>query len=328
MEIEMYSPAEITYPPSVRKVLVACNAVPQPPDSNCLHTVNGIYLEDCKAPADSALGDACRYLGKALVAAEYFDDVLLFDGKLRADSNGYNLYRKASAADVQALCDETGAHALITFDRLTFYTQKEIKAVDGYLNGTISVYINGIAGSYLPEEGDKPYAVIVADSIFLSEWGETQAQVNSRLPSPEEALRIAARYVAEKVSSTFVPHWERGNRWIYTNSGSRWKEGSAYAAAGKWEAAAERWQALFDAAAGKRTRARLASNLALCHELTGNLEQARGYASISASLLLEDEGAESYYTLLQSQYEKTLKQRIEDDRKLNRQLQEPPPMMF
>lgn len=328
MEIEMYSPAEITYPPYVRKILIADNAIAQPSDSNCLHIVKGVYLDDCSAPADSALSDACRFLGQSLVETNYFDDVLLFDNKLRTDSDGYNLYSTVSPDDVQALCDETGADALITFDRLIFYTQKEIKAVDGYLNGTIKVYINGIAGSYLPAEDQKPYAVVVVDSVFITEWGDSQAQIDSQLPSPEEALRIAARYVAAKIRDTFVPHWERGNRWIYTSPQSRWKEASAYAAAGKWDAAAERWQILFDNSAGKRTRARLASNLALCNELTGNLRQARDYAQTSSSLMTEHDGEASYYALLQKQYENVLLQRIEDDRKLNLQLQDPPPMIF
>ncbi|MDR2497776.1 MAG: DUF6340 family protein [Tannerellaceae bacterium] len=328
MEIEMYSPAEITYPSGVRKVLIADNALPQPPDTNCVYLVGGIYREKCSAAADSALRDACRFLGKALVEANYFDDVLLLDEKLRKDSANYYIYRKIPPEEVQALCEETGADAIITFDRLIFNTKKEISKSEGYVNGAISVYVNGIAGSYLPDGAEKPVAVLVSDSIFWSEWGESEKQVNSLLPTPEEALRIAARYVSEKICAAFVPHWESGQRWIYTSSGSRWKEGTAYAIAEKWDAAAECWQQLFDKTTNQQNRARLASNLALCDELTGKLEEAHAYASTSATLFAEFQGEEALPTLLQNQYMKRLDQRIDDDRKLNLQLQLPAIMEF
>ncbi|MDR2496841.1 MAG: DUF6340 family protein [Tannerellaceae bacterium] len=328
MEIEMYRPAEISYPREVRKALIVDNALPQPPDTNCVYYVGGIYREQCTASADSALRDACRFLGNALVEANYFDDVLLFDEKLRNDSANYYIYRKIPPEEVQALCEETGADAIISFDRLIFHSKKEIKSSDGYTNGTISVYVNGIAGSYLPNDAARPVAVLVSDSIFWSEWGESERHVNSLLPTPEEALRIAAGYVGEKICSAFVPHWESGQRWIYTSSGSRWKEGTAYAAAGKWDAAAECWQKLFDKTTNKANRARLASNIALCHELTGNLEQAHAYVTTSVTLFDEIQGEEDLHTLLQKQYMRMLEQRIEDDSKLNLQLQEAAPMVF
>lgn len=76
--IETYNPAEVTFPENVAKVLIVNNAVPQPEDAGYEYTLQGEKQDTCKAKADSALFDACRTLGEAIVEASYFNDVLLY----------------------------------------------------------------------------------------------------------------------------------------------------------------------------------------------------------------------------------------------------------
>ena len=74
--IETYNPAEVTFPENVAKVLIVNNAVPQPEDAGYEYTLQGEKQDTCKAKADSALFDACRTLGEAIVEASYFNDVI------------------------------------------------------------------------------------------------------------------------------------------------------------------------------------------------------------------------------------------------------------
>ena len=69
--IETYNPAEVTFPENVAKVLIVNNAVPQPEDAGYEYTLQGEKQDTCKAKADSALFDACRTLGEAIVEASY-----------------------------------------------------------------------------------------------------------------------------------------------------------------------------------------------------------------------------------------------------------------
>ena len=87
--IETYNPAEVTFPENVAKVLIVNNAVPQPEDAGYEYTLQGEKQDTCKAKADSALFDACRTLGEAIVEASYFNDVLLYHDAVRKDNQAF-----------------------------------------------------------------------------------------------------------------------------------------------------------------------------------------------------------------------------------------------
>jgi hypothetical protein len=321
--IETYNPSDITYPKSVRKVLVVDNALPQAPDTGYSYLISGADQGASRANADSALFDACRALGNALVDANYFDDVLLFDVGTRQD-NTFLADVKLTTEQVQSLCEETGADAVISFDRLLFNMKREVSKniFEGYFNGTIRIDIMGIARSYLPDKNKQPTTVLIADSIFWMESGVSIAYLDFILPTPDDALRTAAKYIGTKISSAFVPHWNEETRWYFTGIGSHWKKASAYAGAEKWESASESWQSLYEKASGWKEKAKSASNLALCYEMSGDLKKAGELASESYGLFLKNKGEESAYTLIQKQYMLTLEKRLQDDRKLNLQIGE------
>lgn len=121
--IETYNPAEVTFPENVAKVLIVNNAVPQPEDAGYEYTLQGEKQDTCKAKADSALFDACRTLGEAIVEASYFNDVLLYHDAVRKDNQAF-LDTKLTQGQVVSLCDETGADAVISIDRLLFDMKK------------------------------------------------------------------------------------------------------------------------------------------------------------------------------------------------------------
>jgi hypothetical protein len=306
----------------VRKVLVVNNALPQSPETGYSYTLRGIPQDTCLAYADSALFDACNALGTALVEADFFDDVLLFDGGTRED-NSPLMDVKLTFEQVQALCEETGADAVISFDRLLFNMKKDVLTIfDGYFDGTVRVDIMGVARSYLPDKSKPTVTVLASDSVFWMESGISLAHLNAVLPPPDDALRIAAQYIGAKIAPAFVPHWNDEIRWYFTGLGAYWKEASAYAAAEKWEGAYIRWQNLYEKASSWKQKAKSASNLAFYYEMSGELQRAYDLASESYDLFLKNKGEDYTYTLIQKQYVQTLSKRVQDDKKLNLQFGE------
>jgi tetratricopeptide (TPR) repeat protein len=320
--IETYKPSEITYPNHVRKVLIVNNALPQAPDTGYEYTIAGVRQDTCRAYADSALFDACRSLGLALVEADFFDDVRLFEEGTRKDTSQTSVHTdsKLTVEEVQALCEETGTDAVISFDRLLFNTKKNIAIYpDSYYEGTIKIKAMGVARRYLPDKNEAAATVLVSDSLSWSDWGYSVKQVNNELPAPNEALRIAAQYIGTKIHTAFVPYWENENRWYYGGLGTRWKTASAYAAAEKWDEAFERWQQIYDKASGWKDKAKSASNLAFYYEINGNIEKALELATIAYQLFEKQKGEENVYTQIQKFYALALTGRIEDEKKLNLQ---------
>jgi hypothetical protein len=320
LEIQTCNPAEITYQDNIRKVVIVGNALPQRPDTGCEYIVAGKKLP-CEAHADSTINDACKALGHALIETDYFDDILLLDISPERDTTRLFSDDKISAEIVTAICEDTGADALISFDRLLFNSRREfIARPEGYIEGQISVRINAIVRSYIPEQAGEPTTVLFSDSISISDWDYDIDRLGSKLPDPSEALRLAAGYTGEKIYTTFVPHWINEQRWYYSGYTAKWKKATACAIAEKWSAAATAWLELYNSRVSERDKAKLASNLALYHELTGDLQQARLYAETASRIFSEISAEDDPFAFIQDQYKQTIAQRILDNEKLNLQI--------
>jgi tetratricopeptide (TPR) repeat protein len=128
--------------------------------------------------------------------------------------------------------------------------------------------------------------------------------------------------MGHKMHTYFVPHWSTDARWYYKNFSSEWKRATVFAAAKKWEEAAEVWMPLFEKTTQWKRKARLASNLALCYEIKGDFSKALEYAQTSYDLFAKFTDEENTYRKIQQLYLTNLKKREESDRKLSEQLGE------
>lgn len=321
-QIETYNPSEVTFPGSVKEVLVVNHAVPQPADAGHKSQVLGEEVKAVRAEADSALYDACRSLGEAMMRSTYFSDVLIYNDTLRTDSLYYS-DQKLTGEETRRVCGQTGADAVVSLDRLIFQMARDVVPFGGgFVMGKVNVEMKGVFRTYLPTR-DLPLAtVIVEDSVQFIESAETLELLESYLPEPTEALRIAARYLGTKVSDNFVPHWKQENRWYYTSVSARWKEASAYASNGEWEQAGQRWLSLYERAKPGKSKAKLASNLALAAEMRGEFEKALEWATQSYGQFSKALGEEADETKLALLYQKALSERVTANRKLNAQFGE------
>ncbi|MDO4756207.1 MAG: DUF6340 family protein, partial [Parabacteroides sp.] len=256
--IETYNPAEVTFPKSVRKVLVVNNALPQPEDMGYVYKLYGELQDTVRLVADSALFDACRSLGSSIAKETFFQDVLLFHDGTRMDTRFMD-DDKLSQATVKRLCRETGTDAIISFDRLLFKVEKNVYPLSGFVGGDVQVRVNSVIRSYLPDRNSPLATVYVEDSLYWSEGAESLYILKQYLPTANEAVRAAADYIGKKATPNFIPHWDRETRWIYKSEGARWKEATAYARSDNWEEAVVRWQAIYDGSTKWREQAKAAS---------------------------------------------------------------------
>ncbi|MDH6312691.1 hypothetical protein M2137_001466 [Parabacteroides sp. PFB2-10] len=321
LDIETYNPATITFPEKVKKVLVVNNAVPQSSDVGYELKIYGIEQDTCRAVADSALYYACKSLGNAIVEANYFEDVLLYNSPTRTDDL-YLADEKLSYNKVRMLCRETGADAVITFDRLLFQMKKNVIAyLGGYVSGETKVNASGVIRVYLPERTSPMTTIMVSDSVAIFEMADDLMQLNEIMPSPDESLSIAGRVIGHNSYPLFVPYWQEEPRWYFKGNGARWKEATAYADAQKWDQAAELWNLLYQNGRGK-AKAKAASNMAFYEEMQGRLQKAYDWSILSYDLFVAHQGKESKEVELLGAYKQALAERIAADTKLNIQFGE------
>lgn len=321
MSIETHKPAEITFPAMVSKVLIVNNAVPQPEKSGYEYKLMGVLQDTARAKADSALFDIGRALGVSILETNYFNDVLLFHEGTRKDDK-YLSDEKLSQSAVQALCEESGADAVISIDRLLFDMTKSTASFSSNIfYSFINVKIASVMRAYIPERESPLATVLMADSVDWSERAETLKELEQYLPSPEEALRESAKYIGNIAAPNFVPHWNNEVRWFYTDISTDWKQASAYASAQKWEAAEEVWLSTYNKTKNETSKAKLASNIAFAKEMQGNYPEALEWAE-KARLSFQKKGENTRNYQLLEEYSKALQERINENRKLNIQFGE------
>lgn len=318
--IETFHPAEITFPDQVSNVLIVNNAVPQPPESGCFSEINGVAQDACHAGADSAITAACYSLGKAIAGADYFNDVLYYNEPTRND-NDYLSEKRLTAQQVNSLCLSNNADAIISLDRLLFTSHRSILEPGfGYWEGNLKVQANALFRVHIPGRESALATLIVEDSVFWNEAAQNPDVLNLFLPSPDAALTMAGTYIGDRTFPNFVPFWMNDARWYYPGIATTWKEGVAYIKANKWESAQQIWEENYNGARRNIQKAKAASNLALCHEMLGELEEARKWAELSLRLFTGSSHRNEENKTLLKQYVTVLASRITTDKKLNQQM--------
>ena len=319
--IETYNPAGITFPQEVKKLLVVNHAAPQPEVPYKTTLTN--RPDSFKISSDSALFVFCRTLGTEIAASPYFEDVRLLEESYRADRYFFS-DRMLTSDDVSLLCEEHEVDAIISLDKLMFQINESVQnALAFELEGWLDVEISGVIRAYLPGR-DTPLSTIeLADTIY-PQLSLYVLDITSVVVDADILLKDVAESVARHSLVNFIPYWSGDARWYYTSANAQWKEAAAYAASDKWELAYEKWKKLYDSTmeSSWKSKSRLASNLAVSSELTGDFPKALYWATESFRLLEGKVTENDSYFKLQKMYVDVLKYRILADKRLHIQLKE------
>jgi hypothetical protein len=319
--IETYAPASITFPRNVKKILILNHAAAQPkvPFSSAVRTAP----DSLGIASDSALVDFCRTTGRLIAESPRFEDVRLYEGPYRTDP-AFSSDAPLTGSEIRRLCGEHDVQAVISLDRLLFSIHEDvwkISAIDELHEWQIRV--SGVMRTCFPDGNTAPNAIYLLDTV-IPQLTSNNGWADLPVPTPEQLLREVAAHVATKAYVHFVPYWREDTRWYYVSSGSRWKEASAFAAAERWERAVAVWEALYEKSVSWKAKARLASNLALGAELGGRLTAAWQWATLAHQYFAAHLDADDATVRLQKAYVEALEQRMEEDKILQRQMEQFP----
>lgn len=319
LTIEAFKPAEVTFRPGTKKIILVNNAVSQPADWGFHREFFGKESPDT-IRTDSAAWDACRRLGMAIQDQRYFEDVLLWNDTVRHDDAYYSA-TTLTPEQVERICRESGADAVISLDRLLFRQNRKIHGPAGIFIGEIEAYTDGILRSYQPGESRPLATVAISDSLFWEDMTTGLTQLNRLLPTGEEAVRELAGYAGERMYTYFIPHWKPENRRYYQVTGARWKEAEVFLAHNKWEEAASCWEGIFQKEKNPVKKGKAAFNLALANEIRGDFRQALHWLEVSTDCFRKAGAEKNKEPILWAQvYRTVLQERIEENKQLNRQI--------
>lgn len=323
LNIETLTPADITFPLDMRRILIVNNTLPQ--DDVPFESSLRQWPATVPISADSTAIDFCRTLGVTLAEFDGFDDIRLLEGHLRKDLSPVSA-PVLKREEVELLCEEHETDVVISLDRLIFRLNEYAdNPFDIQMREVMHVEISGILRVYVPGRENPMTTIVLTDTLISVLWLDpNNKEVWDLLFSddPTNLFRESARYMANEARTYFIPYWNEDVRWYFTSSIAQWKEATAYAESKRWDKALNIWRELYGRATSWRQRARLCSNLALGEELTGDLAQALYYAKLSHQLMHDHLGADDTATKKQEVFVNVLTNRITEEQKLRLQMAE------
>lgn len=156
---------------------------------------------------------------------------------------------------------------------------------------------------------------LIIDTLFAQEtqpFYETVQDALHRLPEPKELVLDASRKAGELYAERVSPKWVEEIRFFYTDGSQTMNRAAKYCEEQDWSNAIELWLDYVENTDPQKA-ATAAFNMALGCEMTGNYELALEWLDIARK-------KDARYENISKQYEKVLKERIDEKAKIDSEL--------
>ncbi len=324
MSIETREPAQVTLPTNVKSVLIVNNVVEQPEDvGHMLKSIGKSQPDRITVSSDSVAIFYTEALAQFMGEENYFDEVKYAQRPLRTD-NEFWQEKPLLPEQMNELRSRTNVDAIISLDKLIIQTHKtELYEQQGYKYAGLTGKISSILRVYLPTMEGRIPAVQYADSLYWEGFDiqDEGAYADLMLPSAEDAMKQLAVKAAEKMTSVFSPHWIQQDRWYYTLSNSKMKEGESYAKSAQWQNAIDSWKQFYDNEKSQLNKAKAASNIALAYEMLDDMDSAYEWAVTAENLFNASTSGNSLERRRALLFKNEIERRRDTSNKLNMQVQ-------
>ncbi len=267
LSIDALIPAKYSIPPEIKSVVVVDNSpvfrgdkVNKIKFDNRISYLDTIWYDDFGMNVVNSLKDE-------LIARKFYDTVYV-------DSNEkYKRGTKFSPSQINAICKEYNAEAVIELQRYFYNTFYDIDEYDVITVGSLDVNSvllwnlhNNITGKLEVNDLEK-------DTISWTAEGPNLMDMANDLPGINSGLEDLSYYVGGKSADLFAPHWQTQKRVFYSRGNFGFMQATELVRNNKWKEAMQIWKSVYDNSQ-KKSKERAAFNLALGAEILGDFETA------------------------------------------------------
>ncbi len=316
--LETLHPAEVSFDPSVQRVLIVNNSVVQP--DNVGHfdfkTFNEIEKPtNVSLKFDSAAVFCIASLKENLEETGFFRSV---DMQLKSlnTSDVFNQTISLKPQNVKQLCREYGVDALIALNNIEI----EDRLIKNRKNepGALDVMVKTKWEVLYPNEKHG----VAKEFVDEFSWEEYQAQ---ELPARYDALVDASILSGVNISNRMIPQWEKEERYFFTPKRGLFTQAMHAFSQRNWKEAIQLWEQAEQEYSDASLKFYAVNNIAIVYEIMGDLDQAITYGDYLIKLYPHVK-VYSTYSLDQInqsiQYVAKLKTKREEQKLLRKQLGE------
>ncbi|MDD3036767.1 DUF6340 family protein [Bacteroides sp.] len=288
--IDYIQPAEITFPPELRKVGIVNNCS-IPADSTLIlatsdqrSLLNLINMRGAIAYANGDPRIVTESLAEEIANQNYFETVVICDSALRANDK---IAREStlSQEEVRTLTSNLGVDLIISLEGIRFITGRSIYYPDDYDTYQVTIDLKAFPTikTYLPTLKKPMNSLTTTDSIYWEEVG-TKEEINERMISEKQLLKEAAEFAGRIPVKYLIPFWKKDARFIYANGSIQMRDAAVYAYEGSWDEAYKLWQEVFNDTKRKKKKMKAAVNIAVYYEMKDSIAKAVEWATTAQKI--------------------------------------------
>ena len=284
LSIDYMLPAEVSFPPSLKRVAVV-NNMPSIPDNKLI-----VEETDEKRKDETEIARKTKYfngnakitteaLAEALANENYFDEVVICDSMLRANDM---IPREStlSKSEVESLTESLNVDFLIALENIQIRSLRKIEYLRewGVYAGTIDVKVYPTVKVYLPNRNGPMVTINTNDSIFWDYAAPSIAQAGAGLISETEMLKEASEFAGTVPVKYMLPHWKTASRYLFTSGSVNMRDAAVYVRENNWEQAIELWKQTYEKKKKGKQKMYAAYNVALGYEMQDSIQAAEEWA--------------------------------------------------
>lgn len=283
ISIDYMQPADLSFPPQLRKVAIVNNTSNLPDNKLIIATEKtatttpGTSFAIAYANGDPKI--AAEAMAQEIAQQNYFEEVVICDSALRANDK---LAREntLSQEEVRKLTNDLGVDFLIALENIQFKAVKKIRYLPEFncYQGTVDLKAYPIIRIYLPERSKPMTTLCPNDSIFWEEFGITPPEVTSRLISDKQLLQESSEFAGVIPVKYITPSWEKGDRYLYTGGSVQMRDAAVHVRENSWNKAYELWKQAYESTKSSKKKMQAALNMAVYYEMTDSIAKAEEWA--------------------------------------------------
>lgn len=279
--IDYMMPAEINFPPELRRVAIV-NNVSSTPDNK--------WIESEKSKSENEVARAIAYhhgdaalatesLAEAIAEGNYFDEVVICDSALRANDR-ISREEILSKEEVTELTTGLNVDFLIALENLQLKATKTISYLSEWecYYGSIDLLAQPTIRVYIPNRSRPILTITPNDSIFWEEFGNTASYVQTHLIKDDEMLKEASEFAGVVPVKHLLPYWTSATRNLYAGGSVYMRDAAIYVRENSWDKAYNLWKQAFDATKSDKKKMYAAHNIAVYYEMNDDIKEAETWA--------------------------------------------------
>jgi len=279
--LDVLRPAKVAFNINANNLLIINNTVKQPIQYGHKTQLLNEKQKSVLIPTDSLAIFCLGSLTEEMEAKDFFTTVKFLPNSINS-SGSFDSISYIDEEEVKKLCQENNADVIVSLDKIKVNDDLN----EYYLNET-STYLSALELKFetywsirYPDNIKSSY-VQFKDTVYWESESYVRRKAMADLPKRADALVDGALSVGQKTINRFVPYWEKVDRYFFNSSNKLMKQGMDSVYVKNWNSAIELWKKALNKTKSERLKAHAANNIAIAYEISGDVDKALEYVTLS-----------------------------------------------